>query len=61
MLNDQQLNQPSSLANLNDLVSKAGYAYAGQVDPLTGQLQEGVQQLYNDIQHMIVFQLNKVN
>jgi eukaryotic-like serine/threonine-protein kinase len=61
VLNDQQLNQPSSLANLNDLVSKAGYAYAGQVDPLTGQLQEGVQQLYNDIQHMIVFQLNKVN
>ncbi len=61
LLNDQQLNQPSSLANLNDLVNQAAYAYSGQVDPLTGQLQhEGVQQLYNDIQHLATFQLSKV-
>ncbi len=62
VLNDPQLNQPSSLAHLNDLASESGYAYTGQVDPLTGQLEhEGVQQIYNGIQHMIIFQLNKVD
>ena len=61
LLNDQQLNQPSTLATFNDLANNAENAYSGQVDPLTGQLQhEGVQQLYTDMQHLAIFQLNKV-
>jgi len=61
LLNDQQLNQPSTLSTFNDLANNAEFAYSGQVDPITGKLQhKGVQQLYNDIQQLATFQLNKV-
>lgn len=61
LLKDQQLNQSSTLATFNDLANNAEFAFLGQVDPLTGQLQhEGVQQLYNDMQHLAIFQLTKV-
>jgi len=61
LLNDQQLNQPTTLSTFNDLANNAEFAYSGQVDPITLQLQhKGVQQLYNDIQRLATFQLNKV-
>ncbi len=61
ILNDQQLNQPTTLSTFNDLANNAELAYSGQVDPITLQVQHnGVVQIYNDIQRLATFQLNKV-
>ncbi|MGZ3610851.1 MAG: serine/threonine protein kinase [Ktedonobacteraceae bacterium] len=60
LLNDQQLNQANTLATFNDLADNAEYAYSGQVDPLTLQVQHnGVVQVYDEIQRLATFQLNK--
>ena len=61
LLNDQQLNQANTLSTFNDLANNAEFAYSGQVDPITLQVQHnGVVQIYNDIQRLATFQLNKV-
>lgn len=60
-LGDQQLAQTSSLALLNEMATAAEHAYAGQIDPVTGQMQhEGVLQIYSDIQQLVSFQLSPV-
>jgi len=60
LLNDQQLNQANTLATFNNLADNAEYANSGQVDPITLQVQHnGVVQIYDEIQRLATFQLNK--
>jgi hypothetical protein len=54
-LNTAQLADPSSLAVLNDLVTQARSAYAGQLDQSTGQSQGGVLWIYGNIQRLVDF------
>lgn len=62
LLNDQQLNQSNTLATFNDLANNAEYAYSGQVDPITLKVQHnGVVQIYDEIQRLATFQLNKAS
>ncbi len=47
-----QLMQPSAGALLDDMVTQATYAYIGQLDPATNQVQTGVLQAHYDIQNL---------
>jgi hypothetical protein len=49
MTNDQ-LSQSGSLALLNNMVEEANYAYAGQADPTTGAIKEGVIWIHDSLQ-----------
>jgi len=50
-----QLNQPSTLTILDDMVTNAQYAYVGQLDPLTAQNSGGVIWISNHVQQMAAF------
>jgi hypothetical protein len=50
-----QLDQLSALALLSDLQVQARYAYAGQTDPMTGNVQKGVIWIYNNIERLATF------
>ena len=56
-MTDAQLAQRSTLPLLNDLLTQANYAYAGQFDPTTGRLQGGALNDYNLIQFVASFDL----
>src|SRR5205085_10600678 len=47
-----QLMQLSALSILSDLEVQARYAYAGQTDPATAQVQEGVTWIYDNMQRL---------
>ncbi len=52
-----QLRQPAAGAMLDDLVTKATYAYIGKLDPATNIVQPGVTQIHYDVQHLATFTL----
>jgi len=54
---DAQLAQRSTLPLLNDLLTQANYAYAGQFDPATGRLRGGALNDYNLIQNIASFDI----
>ncbi len=56
-MTNQELLQPQALALLNDLDSQAFYAYVGQLDPTTNQVEPGVVQLHNNIQLLATFDI----
>jgi len=56
-LTDAQLAQRSTLPLLNDLLTQANYAYAGQFDPATDHLQGGALNDYNLIQAIASFDI----
>ncbi len=60
-MSDTQLLQPSSLPILNDMVTRANYAYNGQTDPVTRNVQKGVQQVGSDVQSLAAFDVEKYN
>jgi hypothetical protein len=51
-MSDDQLTQLSSLGILSDMQVQARYAYAGQTDPSTAQVQEGATWLYDNMQRL---------
>jgi hypothetical protein len=51
-MSDDQLNQLSALDILSDLDSQARYAYAGQTDPITGNIQEGSTWIYDNVERL---------
>ncbi len=55
--NAVQLRQPVAGALLDDMVTKATYAYIGKLDPATDTVQPGVTQIHYDIQHLATFTL----
>jgi hypothetical protein len=54
-MSDSQLAQPAALALINDMVTQATYAYQGTNDPATGQQQDGMSQLYQEVQKLAAF------
>ena len=49
-MNDSQLSQPAALSILNDMLNQAKFALAGQFDPNTSTVKEGVAQIHdNDV------------
>ncbi|GHO98330.1 hypothetical protein KSF_083780 [Reticulibacter mediterranei] len=56
-MNKDQLTQPHALALLDDLVTQAQQAYAGQTDPISGQQISGAIWICNNIQRMANFEL----
>ena len=50
-----QLASSSTLSIVNDMVTQASNAYSGWIDPATGKLQEGVEQIHNVIQQLATF------
>ncbi len=55
--NTVQLRQPAAGALLDDLVTKATYAYIGKLNPATNSVQPGVTQIHYDVQHLATFTL----
>ena len=56
-LSDTQLLQPSSKSIMIDMQTQVNYAFNGQIDPATGQKQEGISQLSADIQRLATFDI----
>jgi hypothetical protein len=56
-MTSSQLAQSSTLAILDDMVTHIEYAYLGQPDPLTGQLQGGTIWISTNIQRMANFEV----
>jgi hypothetical protein len=52
MMSDAQLLSQTSLLMLDDLETQAFYAYTGQIDPATNQLQSGVVQIGYDLERL---------
>jgi len=57
VMNANQLAQPTALALLNDLVTQTQFAYTGQIDPLTGQVQGGALWICSNIQRLATFDI----
>jgi hypothetical protein len=60
-MNDQQLLQPDTLTIINDMIDNATYAYAGQVDPNTGQMHQGVSWIHTNMQELATLNIGTVN
>lgn len=58
MPNDQLLGDDGRTL-LDDLATKANYAFVGQVDPFTGQVNEGVVQIHYNIQRLATFDIRE--
>ena len=51
-MNDDQLGQPATLALINDMISNARNAFVGQVDPVNGQMRQGVNWIHTQMQQL---------
>jgi hypothetical protein len=60
-MTDTQLLMPPAVGLLNDLILQARYAYAGQLDPLTGNILGGTMYIYDSIQHLATFDVRPYN
>jgi hypothetical protein len=49
-MSDTQLRQPAALALINDMISNVSNAFAGEPDPITGQMHEGVSWIHENMQ-----------
>lgn len=58
-MTDGQLLQPSSLALINSMIESASRAYAGRIDPTTGEMEEGVNWIHDYIQTLAVFEITE--
>jgi serine/threonine protein kinase len=60
-MTDTQLLMPPAVGLLSDLILQARYAYAGQLDPLTGNMLGGTVYIYDSIQHLATFEVSPYN
>ena len=60
-MTDTQLLKPPAVGLLSDLILQARYAYAGHLDPLTGNMQGGIVYIYDSIQHLATFDVSPYN
>jgi hypothetical protein len=58
-MNDTQLGQPEAFSLLNDMVDQANQAYAGQVDPSSGAVIEGVAWIHEQLQSLASMTVTK--
>jgi hypothetical protein len=56
-MTDAQMSQPAALTLLNEMVDMANNAYAGQIDPATGEMREGVLWIHNHMQSLATFEV----
>jgi len=54
-MSNGQLHQSAAFALVGDMALQARYAYAGQIDPITGNSQEGAIWVYNNVQRLATF------
>jgi serine/threonine protein kinase len=54
-MSNGQLHQSAAFALVGDMALQARYAYAGQIDPITGNSQEGAIWVYNNVQRLANF------
>jgi hypothetical protein len=47
VMTDQQLQGQAALTLLDDMAAQANFAYTGQADPVTGEVQGGVEWVYD--------------
>lgn len=59
-MSDAQLRQPGTLALLNDMIGNINNAFAGQLDPTTGQTREGVSWLHDHINALAALDITPV-
>lgn len=57
-MTNAQLLQPSTLPLLDDLQINAFYAYVGQLDPGTNQIQDGATQIYDETEGLATFDIS---
>lgn len=60
-MNDTQLGQPAAYSLLNDMADQANLAYAGQVDPATGEAREGVAWVHEQLQFLASLTVTQYN
>ena len=60
-MTDTQLAQPESFSLLNDMVDQANDAFAGQIDPVTGAVREGVVWIYEHLQSLATLSVTQYN
>ncbi|HET8913836.1 MAG TPA: hypothetical protein VFN23_20355 [Ktedonobacteraceae bacterium] len=60
-MSDTQLLQPQALTLLNDLSTQVNYAFSGQVDPVTNQVQGGVVWIHRKVQTLVNLNITAYN
>lgn len=60
-MTDQQLRQPQTLTLINDMIDNANRAYAGQIDPTTGQMREGATWVHDNMQSLAIMSISRFN
>ncbi len=58
-MNDAQLKQASTLTLLNDMITNANYAYAGEFDPSTNTMREGVTWIHGQMQTLTTLSISR--
>ncbi len=58
-MNDAQLLSSQALTLLDDLAAQAQNAYSGQLDPSTGQSQDGALWIYGNLQRLAAFDVRQ--
>ncbi len=53
-MSDDQLHQPNTLTLLNDMIMNANSAYVGQTNTATGEVQQGISWVHNQMQSLAV-------
>jgi eukaryotic-like serine/threonine-protein kinase len=51
-MRDEQLQKQQTLTLLNDIAKNANFALNGEIDPVTGNTQMGVERMYEAIQNL---------
>ncbi|GHO82054.1 hypothetical protein [Dictyobacter formicarum] len=59
-MDDNQLRQPDTLTLINDMIDNANHAFAGQLDPSTNQMRQGVIWLHDHMQALATIDLTVV-
>ena len=56
-MTDEQLLQPSTFVLINDMIENSSNAFAGHIDPTTGEMLEGVNWIHDYIQTLAAFEV----
>ena len=60
-MNETQLRSQDASRLLNNMMAEAFYAYVGQLDPSTAELQSGALQIQQDIERLATFDITPYN
>jgi hypothetical protein len=58
-MSDAQLRQPATLALINDMIANVSNAYAGQPDPISGQMQQGISWIHEHMQSLATMDISR--